>query len=649
MFRVRDLLLSTVLVALSVVPTAAQETPTPPGRAYHNTLPPDQRRAFFGELHLHTGLSFDAWARGSKILPDEAYRFGKGETVVVPADQLQREQHITAGGGVKARRAWPLDFMAVTDHSEWMGVFNQLDDPNSELSKSDIGKSIVKDPRNGFNLVAGSGDPETSAPQIHPQGAIRSAWEMVVKAANDNYAPGKFTTFVAYEWSSMAQGRYNLHRNVIFNSDHAPQPFTSNDSDKPEDLWSYLEKVRSGGIDVIAIPHNGNASGGLMYDWNDSNGRPIDEQYAQRRATNEPLTEIVQTKGQSDTIPELSPNDEFANFEIFDHLLIRPGIKSNPNGSYIRQAFGRGLVIQQKVGVNPFKYGVVGGSDIHNGLSTSDESGMNGGPFGIDPQTMSSAGKTAKVRLNIVRVPAQQDVDAQLHGAPPTMENFTERSSGGLTGVWAEENTRNSIFAALKRKETFATSGTRIRLRMFAGWNFKPRMLAKQGWVAKAYATGVPMGSDLSARPAHAANPKFILEAVKDPDGANLDRIQIIKVWLDGNGYKEKIFNVALSDGRKPNARTGQVPAVSNTVDLKTGKYTNSAGAALLTAVWADPEFDARKPAVYYARVFEIPSPRWTTLLAVRNNLPLPNDVPATIQERAWTSPVWYTPAAVAN
>lgn len=622
MFRVRDLLLSTVLVALGVAPAAAQETPTPPGGTYHNTLPPDQRRAFFGELHLHTGLSFDAWARGSKVLPDEAYRFGKGETVIVPADQLEREQHITAGGGVKARRAWPLDFMAVTDHSEWMGVFNQLDDPNSDLSKSDIGKSIVKDPRNGFNLVAGSGDPEAAAPQIHPQGAIRSAWDMVVKAANDNYAPGKFTTFVAYEWSSMAQGRYNLHRNVIFNSDHAPQPFTSNDSDKPEDLWSYLEKVRSGGIDVIAIPHNGNASGGLMYDWNDSNGRPIDEQYAQRRATNEPLTEIVQTKGQSDTIPELSQNDEFANFEIFDHLLIRPGIASNPNGSYIRQAFGRGLVIQQKVGVNPFKYGIVGGSDIHNGLTTSDESGMNGGPFGIDPQTMSVEGKTAKVRLNIVRVPAQQDVDAQLHGAPPTMENFTERSSGGLTGVWAEENTRNSIFAALKRKETFGTSGTRMRLRMFAGWNFKPRMLDNKNWVAKAYATGVPMGSDLSARPAHAANPKFILEAVKDPDGANLDRIQIIKVWLDGDGYKEKIFNVALSDGRKPDARTGQVPAVANTVDLKTGKYTNSAGAALLTTVWADPEFDARKPAVYYARVLEIPTPRWTTLLAIRSNLP---------------------------
>ncbi|HVP85449.1 MAG TPA: DUF3604 domain-containing protein [Rhizomicrobium sp.] len=644
MFCGRKLLLSSFLVAFCAGAAAAQETPTPPGQMYHSNLPPDQRRAFFGELHVHTGLSFDAWARGSRILPDEAYKFGKGESVVVPADQLEREQHITATGEVKAHRAWPLDFMAVTDHSEWMGVFNQLDDPNSRLSKSSIGQEIIKDPRKGFNLVAGYGDPDKAAPEIHPQDAIRSAWALVEKAANDNYAPGKFTTFVAYEWSSMAQGRYNLHRNVIFNSDHAPQPFTSNDSDKPEDLWSYLEKVRGNGIDVIAIPHNGNASGGLMYDWNDSNGRPIDEQYAQRRATNEPLTEIVQTKGQSDTIPELSPNDEFANFEIFDHLLIRPGIKSEPNGSYIRQAFGRGLVIQQKVGVNPYKYGVVGGSDIHNGLSTSDESGMAGGPYGIDPKTMLSTGRQAKVRLNMIPIPAQQDVDAQLHGAKPTMENFTERSSGGLTGVWAEENDRNSIFAALKRKETFATSGTRIRVRMFAGWNFTRRILDKNNWVAKAYAGGVPMGSDLPARPARAAAPSFILQAAKDADGANLDRIQIIKVWLDGGGYKEKIFNVALSDGRKPDPKTGQVPAVANTVDLKMGAYTNSVGAASLTTVWTDPEFNAQKPAVYYARVLEIPTPRWTTLLAIKNNLPLPGDVPATLQERAWTSPVWYTP-----
>lgn len=649
MLRIRDLLMSGFVVALCAGSATAEEPATPPGQVYQSTVPPAQRRAFFGELHVHTGLSFDAWARGSRMLPDDAYKFGKGETVVVPPVQLGREQHITSSEGVKARRAWPLDFMAVTDHSEWMGVFNQLDDPNSRLSKSSIGQEIVKDPRKGFNLVAGYGDPEAAAPEIHPREAIRGAWDLVVKAADDNYQPGKFTTFIAYEWSSMAQGRYNLHRNVIFNSDHAPQPYTSNDSDKPEDLWSYLEKVRGEGIDVIAIPHNGNASGGLMYDWNGSNGRPIDEQYAQRRATNEPLTEIVQTKGQSDTIPELSPNDEFANFEIFDHLLVRPGIKSEPNGSYIRQAFGRGLVIQKKVGANPFKYGLVGGSDIHNALSTSDENAMAGGPFGIDPQTMLSTGRQAKVRLNQIRVPAQQDVDAQLHGAKPTMETFTERSSGGLTGVWAEANTRNSLFAALKRKETFATSGTRIRLRMFAGWKFKSVMLDKSNWVAKAYATGVPMGSDLPAKPAQASAPKFILEAVKDADGANLDRIQIIKIWLDGDGYKEKIFDVALSDGRKPDPRTGKVTPISNTVDLKTGKYTNSVGAASLTKVWADPEFDSRVPAVYYARVLEIPTPRWTTLLAIKNNLPLADDVPATIQERAWTSPIWYTPAARGN
>ncbi len=641
---IRKILLTSSFFLAGMGAALGQEASTPSGQTYKSNVPPSQRRVFFGELHMHTAMSFDAWGFGTKILPDTAYKFARGETVTVPASQLGLEQGIKSEGDVKATRAWPLDFMAVTDHSEAMGVLNQFDDPNNPLAKTPMGEQIIKNPKMSFYMVA-KNDRSAAVPQnLNAPQAMKNAWDLEVKAANENYEPGKFTTFIGYEWSSMAQGKYNLHRNVIFNSDHAPMPFSSADSDKPEDLWSYLEKTRAGGIDVIAIPHNGNVSGGLMYDWNDSNGRPISEEYAQRRAMNEPLTEIVQNKGQSDTVPELSPNDEFANFEIFDHLLTWPNVKSNANGSYIRQAYGRGLVIQSSVGANPYKYGVVGGADIHNGLETTDENAMASGPWGIDPKTMLPRGEAAKRDLDIVKTPALLDMDAVVNHAPKTMERNLEFGSSGLTGVWAEANTRNSIFAALKRKETFATSGTRMRIRMFGGWAYDPAMMKSGGWVAKAYAQGVPMGSDMPARPQNSNAPKIIVQASKDPDGANLDRIQIIKIWLDGKNYKEKIFDVALSGRRKDDA-TGHAPAVGNTVDLKTGKYSNAIGAATLSVVWSDPEFDAKTPAVYYARALEIPTPRWSTLLAIKNKLPIPKEAPATIQERGWSSPIWYSPS----
>ncbi len=471
--------------------------------------------------------------------------------------------------------------MAVTDHSENMGVLSQLDDPNSELSRSDFGQQIAKNRASAFMLFLKAQVSGKQPPGLNAANAERSAWDVEMRAADQNYEPGKFTTFVAYEWSSMPQGIYNLHRNVIFNSDHAPLPFSSDDSRKPEDLWSYLEKTRAGGIDVIAIPHNGNASGGLMYDWNDSAGRPIDEAYAQRRALNEPLTEMVQTKGQSDTVPELSPTDEFANFEIWDHLLTSSSVKSNPNGSYIRQAYGRGLVIQSRVGANPYKYGVVGGSDIHNGLSASDEGAVASGSSGLDPNTMLPRGDAAKNALGIIKHPSRIDFGAVQANRPRANENTLEWSSPGMTGVWAEENTRNSIFAALKRKETFATSGTRIRVRMFGGWNFDPKTIDSGDWVAKAYAEGVAMGSDLPAKPASAHAPAFILQAVKDPDGANLDRIQVIKLWLDGSSYKEKLFDVALSSNRKDDPKTGRAAPgrqVGQSEDGRLSKYNRRSG-----------------------------------------------------------------------
>jgi hypothetical protein len=319
-----------------------------------------------------------------------------------------------------------------------------------------------------------------------------------------------------------------------------------------------------------------------------------------------------------------------------------PTVPSPGPGSYIRDAYGRGLIIQSKVGANPYKFGVVGGADIHNGLSTSTESAFGGDHFGLDPNTMLPRGEEAKKILGLI------PTDPTATGAKKaTLEaqrlRALERSSAGLTGVWAEENTRDSIFAALKRKETFATSGTRIRVRLFAGWNFDKNFTKKINWVADAYTQGVAMGSDLPVKPENANAPSLIVEAMKDPDGANLDRIQIIKVWLDDGNYREKIFNIALSDARKLNA--AKIKPVGNTVDLKTGTYKNSIGAPMLSAVWQDPEFDAAKPGVYYARVLEIPTPRWSTLLAVKNQLPLPSERAATIQEHAWSSPVWYTPA----
>jgi len=610
-----------------------------------STISPPQRHVFFGELHLHTALSLDAWSYGTQLLPDDAYRFGRGQTIKVPAVQVAKEEGGSPTGDVDARRAWPLDFMAVTDHSENLGTMLPLDDPQSAFAKSELGKLFKAHPSRAFSRAVesrrgGAGAP----PELHDPQAMREAWERVIKAANDNYQPGRFTTFIAYEWSSLPNGR-NLHRNVIFNADHAPPPFTADQSQRAEDLWTYLESVRAHGIDVIAIPHNGNASGGLMYDWNDSDGRPIDEAYAQRRAMNEPLTEIVQIKGQSDTVPALSPNDEFADFEIFDHLLGSPTAKSPPAGSYIRDAFGRGLVIQAKVGANPYKYGVVGGADIHNGLSASSEDASAGGQFGIDPNTMLPRGDEAKRALGLLP-PVNADTGLENTNASPEQRRLiVERSSAGLTGVWAEDNTRDSIFAALKRKETFATSGSRIRVRMFAGWSLPPHLLDESDWVAQAYARGVPMGADLPVRPRGAGAPTLLLQAAKDPEGANLDRIQIIKIWLDRGHYQEQIYDAVVSGHRKIDARSHNAAPVGNTVDLATGHYSNTIGTPVLTTLWRDPAFDATQPAVYYARVLEIPTPRWSTLLAIKNHLPLSQYVPATIQERAWSSPIWYVAA----
>jgi hypothetical protein len=577
------------------------------------------RDVFFGDLHVHTANSYDAYMLvGTKTTPDEAYKFARGETITYL--------------GQPVRRAEPLDFIAVTDHSENLGVFNQLEDPKSAFSLSEIGKLAREGGFKNFLKIKEIlvKDPTTVA---SARVAVASAWQRYIETANANNRPGKFTAFIGYEWSSMPQSQ-NIHRNIIFRGATAPVPFSSLDSENPEDLWQWLSKIRANGHEALTISHNANASNGLMYDWYRRDGRPIDETYAQMRVTNEPLAEVAQCKGASETHPVLSSNDEFAGFERYDRLLVGDAHSKEP-GSYWRDGLGRGLVIEKKIGINPFKDGAAGGSDMHTGLSISSETANGGcGTVNLPGAPISKAAVERIFRLG-------EAAKAPIQSPPQYLQ-----SSSALTAIWAESNTRDSLYAGMRRKETYATSGPRMTLRFFGGWRFPQTLLSSPNWVKTAYADGVPMGSDLPAA-GQVAGPSFAIRAVKDPGGANLDRVQIVKVWLENGAQKERVFDAAWSGRRRIDSATGKLPAVGSTVDLKTGKYANSIGAAQLSVLWKDPTFRADQPAVYYARILEIPTPRWTTLRALQVGLPIPTEVPATIQERAWSSPIWYGPKTV--
>ncbi|MES1181642.1 MAG: DUF3604 domain-containing protein [Flavobacterium sp.] len=574
---------------------------------------------FFGDLHLHTSLSPDANFFGTTSLPEDSYKYAMGEEV----DYL----------GQKIKRNAPLDFLAVTDHSEYLGAIVAVRDPNGPYAGSDLYKQYTskdqKDVKKSFSdfvadMAANKPRAELNKPEV-----IKSAWQHVIKAANMYNKPGKFTALVGYEWTSAPVNEnmksQNLHRCVIFKGDKVPDmPFSSFDSDDPENLWTYLENARKTGDDVIAVPHNGNISNGLMFDTKTLSGKPLTKEYADRRMNNEPLTEINQGKGTSETRPELSPNDEFANFELFETLLSSTTKSKYKTGGYVRQAYGTGQELQAKLGSNPFKYGLEGGTDFHSGYSSTEENNYHG--------SHSSQDNIDKDYQTILA--ATESVG----GEPPT-----KLSAAGLTGVWAESNTRDGIFNALKRKECFGTSGNRIKVRMFAGWNYSNDIIKQTDWVKQAYASGVPMGADLVPGNGN-AKPKFIVQAIKDPNAGNLDRIQIIKVSTKNGKSTEKVYDVVWGGDRKKDAK-GKLAAVGNTVDVKTAAYTNTIGAAELIGFWEDNEFDPAAYVTYYARVIEIPTPRWSTYLAAKHNMPVPTTVPATIQERAWTSPVWYTPA----
>ena len=573
----------------------------------------------FGDLHLHTALSADANFLGTTLLPEDSYKYAMGEEVIYM--------------GQKVKRIAPLDFLAVTDHAEYLGAIVAIKDPNGPYAGTELYKLYNSTDQNDRNkaFVAYNKDMAANKPDtaIDKPAVIKSGWEKVIAAADAYNKPGKFTALVGYEWTSAplssSKGQQNLHRCVIFKGDKVPaMPFSCFESLDPEDLWTYLENARKTGSDVLAVPHNGNVSNGIMFDTKTLSGKPLTKEYAERRMANEPLTEMEQGKGQSETRPELSPNDEFANYELWE-LLLASSIKGKyKTGSYVRQAYGKGQELQATLGINPFKYGLEGGTDFHSGISSTEENNYAG-----SHATLDILEKDFKSILTATE---------SVGGEPPT-----KISAAGLTGVWAESNTREAIFDALKRKECFATSGNRIKVRMFAGWNYSNDLIKQNDWVKQAYATGVPMGADLVAT-GTPGKPKFLVQAIKDPNAGNLDRIQIIKVSTKNGKSTEKIFEVVWSGGRKKDAK-GKVAAVGNTVDIKKATYSNTIGSAELSGYWEDAEFDPAAYVTYYARVIEIPTPRWSTYLAAKHNMDVNKGVAATIQERAWTSPVWYTPA----
>lgn len=571
-----------------------------------------EREVYFGTTHGHSSWSIDAFGLGNqKSGPEDGYRFARGEAV----------SHM---GGKKVRLKIPLDFFCMTDHSEMMGTAPMMteegsavyDTPTAKLTRA--GKSTEAFTQIAGAIAAGKALPGFGSPELSA-----SVWQKVVDNAEKYYEPGEFTTFVAYEWTSMP-GQANMHRNVIFRDTKVPKvPFTALESTRPEDLWSAMETWRGFGATVMAISHNGNASIGKMFSPLDSDGNFITKEYSERRLANEPLHEAGQTKGVSMAHPQFSPNDEYANFELWNYHITTGHPIPAMRGNYVREAWKMGLGLKRIIGVNPFKMGVEGGSDTHSSINPFEEFNFTGSHALQD--------NTAEKRRN--GMPGQR---LGVKGGSMFL------NPGTLGGVWAESNTREAIYDAMARKETYATSGTRIKVRFFGGYDFENDLLDKKDWLKTAYRDGVPMGGDLADNPTGRSVPKFAVWAMKSPLSGNLDRIQVIKLWTDGVIDYERIHDVALSDGRKVDPATGRAPHVGNTVDVKTATYTNDIGDTELKTVWTDPEFDPAQDAVYYVRVLEIPTPRWTTYDAVALGLPPSEMVPATIQERAWTSPIWY-------
>ncbi len=609
-----------------------------------------QRNAYFGDLHVHTTYSFDAYSFGTLATPYDAYRFALGEAIKHPA-------------GFDMQLNEPLDFYGVTDHAMFMGVAPEAADTSSDISKYPITEVLhnLNEPGNmdrwslprrlrsfggilqglSAEIINGNIDPEESL------SITRRAWADTVRAADMYNDPGRFTTFVAYEYTTGSDDRGNLHRNVVFEgSDRVPEiPFSRVHSNNPEDLWDWMDTLREAGVESMAIPHNSNGSNGQMFKLVDWAGDPIDDEYAVQRIRNEPLVEITQIKGTSETHPALSTRDEWADFELME-FRVATTLPSQPEGSYVRDALRRGLALEAEGITNPYTFGVIGSSDTHTGAAQNDESNFTSklGILSADAQLRGSVrfGSIAGMLFNNLAPQAMTEVDGEtfVGGAQPTF------GASGLAAVWAEENTREAIYAAFRRKETFATSGPRMRLRFFAGFGLPDDLFETANGVARAYATGVTMGADLARGTApQQGAPQFAMWAQADASSAPLQRLQVIKGWIDAAGAThEEVIDVACADGAAVNPATNRCPDNGARVDLSDCSISANTGAAELRTVWTDPDFDASERAFYYARVLENPTCRWSTWDAIRAGTEPRSDLATTLQERAWSSPIQYVP-----
>lgn len=575
---------------------------------------------YFGDTHLHTELSMDAGAFGNRIGLDEAYKFAKGESV-------------TSSSGLTAKLSRPLDFLVVADHSDGMGLFQALFNKDEWIMKYPQGKKwskLIEDGRGGeaaIDLIKNFSQGTMDMNPIDPT-LMRSVWDMTVDAAEKHNEPGKFTAFIGYEWTSLIAGN-NLHRVVIYrdNEDKARGhiPYTNTQSPDPEDLWTNLEEYeKNTNGQVLAIPHNGNLSNGIMFMETAVDGRDFDKAYVDRRIQWEPLYEITQIKGDGEAHPFLSPNDEFADFEnwAFGNLDLSVA-KTNDmlKGEYAREALKTGLKLKGKLGTNPYKFGFIGSTDSHTTLATADDNNFFGKASNVEP---------SKERWNHPFITSDK-------ASIMTWQTV----ASGYAAVWAKENTRASIWDAMKRKETYGTTGSRMQIRFFGGWDYTKSDL-KGDWVKTGYEKGVPMGGDL--KNGLNKKPSFLINALMDPEYGSLDRVQVVKGWMNADGsLKEKVFDVAWSGSRKI-GKNGKVPSVGNSVNLKDASWDNSIGSTELSTVWVDPEFDPALEAFYYVRVIEIPTPRWTLYDKLNHGAELSEEVPLTMTQRGYTSPIWYSP-----
>ncbi|MEP2987691.1 MAG: DUF3604 domain-containing protein [Parasphingorhabdus sp.] len=590
------------------------------------------RNVYFGDLHIHTRNSFDAYIFNVRTTPEDAYKFGLGETVKHPA-----------GYDIKLEGP-PLDFMAVTDHAAYLGHLPAMDTEGTELSKLDMAKDMFSADQDkilaAFQLIGGSIRNGKVIEEAFDPKVTASVWKDTIDAADKYYRPGKFTTFSAYEYTAVRvtrgeEGGFaggNLHRNVVFKGSAPDMPFSTLDSTNPEDLWTWMDEQRAAGHESLAMPHNSNVSDGEMFKMETYDGAPLTKEYAEQRIRNEPIVEMTQVKGTSETHPSLSPNDEWADFGIYDKLLSSPVASKTDTGDYVRQALANGVQLMETIGANPFQFGLIGSSDTHVVGGSFDEKNFwsKVGILDASPEQRGSVPPGGAKTWEGVKL----DPNADLW--------FSRWGASGFAAVWAEENTRESIYDAMRRKETYATTGTRLKVRFFGGFGFNEAMLDDPEMVSKAYANGVPMGGDLIG---NAGAPSFLVWALRDPMSAPLQRLQVVKVWVEGGQTREKLFDVACSDGGTVDATTGRCPDNGAKVDLSNCAISQDKGAPELKTMWTDPEYKSDQRASYYVRVLENPVCRWSTWDALRADVPPNPTLPKTIQERAWTSPIWLAPS----